>query len=785
MSEQISDLKEQVSAGQANQELLTESLTQLELQLQEQGWIQLFGSASGGKELTKTSLDTLYDLSRVYWMKNPLIKRSIEVQNLYVFAQGLTIRAETEEVNVVVQKFLKDRKNLAAWNSHLARMENERDLACGGNLFIALFPNETTGEVTVRTIPMYEVGDIITDPDDKKTPWFYRRNFIENTFSYANGVTAGDAKTVYYPDWRYNPTDKPDNIGGHPVAWETPVFHVKINCLPDMKWGISEVYASIDWAKAYKTFLENWSKLVAAYARHAHIMTTKGGAKAIAAAKSKIQATVAGQNPNTGAAASQDYLPVAGTIVAGENITMQPYRTSGATTSADDAHALRLMVSSSSGIPDQILNGDPSTGNLATAKAMERPLELQFLNRRAIWVDIYTQILDYVVDMAIESGKLDGDKAENDDGTVSYELNILDKKGGIASREVTVEFPPLLEHDTLATMQAISAAVDKKVIDLRTAAGLTLKAFEIKDKELLDKLYPPDDLPSFYSAPQAPDPFGQYNQDLELMKADAAINQMNAETARALKEAMANFKESEDEGRWITTDAGNHLLIGGDGKIKSGIGKGKTPDQAFGKGSGGGNAYFENPNFNTGVECAKATASRIPDSISQYGNNNTQLSNSPLGEHCENGYIQNNEDLRRGKTTETTDAIDKIIDNSPNLPEGLELYRGVGSNTGESLANAQVGDTYKDPAYQSFSLNPGTAADFGGLWGGSEDDYDNPDGNDVTILRAITTSNQKGVFVSNLAENELILPRGKNWKVIGKSKITAKTGVNFHIITVV
>ena len=117
LKEEIQVLRQEIESSANNQELLEEALSVLETQLQDQGWIKLFG---GGKELSKSALNTLYDLGRAYWLKNPLIRRAVEVQAPYVFAQGMTIQADHEPVDVVIQRFLKDRKNYNSISSHQA-----------------------------------------------------------------------------------------------------------------------------------------------------------------------------------------------------------------------------------------------------------------------------------------------------------------------------------------------------------------------------------------------------------------------------------------------------------------------------------------------------------------------------------------------------------------------------------------------------------------------------------------------------------------------------------------
>ena len=500
--EQIQDLRTALSSSLNNEGLLEETLAALEQQLHEQGWITIFGGE--GRELSKQALNTLYDLGRIYWLKNPLIRRAVEVQALYVFAQGMTLKGDHPEVDKIVQGFLKDQKNLTALTSHQAWIQNERALHLSGNLFLAFFTNPDTGRVLVRSVPFSEITEIITNPDDRNEPQLYRRGYIRNDFNTTTGYVVGSMQQVFHPDWKYNPQEKPAEIGGIKVLWDTPVSHVKTNCLPDMRFGVSEIYAALDWAMAYKKFLENWSKLVEAYARFAFSLTTKGGARSVAAAKARIESLLAKTNPNTAETAeltelSTRYRPVGSTLIASEGVKLETIRTQGATTSADDSRRLLLMVASSSGIPEQILAGDPSTGNLATAKAMERPLELQFRNRQQLWRDVWDQILQYVIDQAIKApnGPLEGREEEDPlTGETTWVLTMKDPTGDIP-RTTTVRFPPLLEHDVLQTMQAVilGATLDAKplagTMDLRTVARQVLQALNVENPEVLLKgLFP-------------------------------------------------------------------------------------------------------------------------------------------------------------------------------------------------------------------------------------------------------------------------------------------------------
>ena len=547
LTQEVDNLKERLSSETSNREMLEEALGVLEQQISEQGWINLFGG--NGKELSKPALDTLYDLARLYWLKNPLIKRGVEVQALYVFAQGMTVKADDQNVQVVVKRFMDDRKNIAALTGHQAWLQNEREIALSGNLFIALISDKlSTGRVIARTIPLYEILDILCNPEDSKEPWYYHRSFLSTSIDPATGTPKSTQLKAYYPDWRYNPKEgeKYDKIGGEQVMWNQPVFHLKTNCLSDMKYGVSEVYAGIDWALAYKKFLENWSKLVESYARFAWNMTTKGGSKAITAAKTKIEGAV-GERDKLTTQAREHGREVAGVLVSSDSVKMEAIRTQGMTTSADDARRLMLMVCSNSGIPEQIEACDPSTGNLATATAMERPLELQFKNRQQLWKDAWEQILQYAVQVAAGAKNYPGLDAKIEIDKITGEKIVLIKtdQGEEERPKITVTFPPLLEHDVLKVITAIEegATLSGKplagTMDLQTVATLILKALNVDNAdEILLKLFPDKNILKMqtdYAQQQGDN--ATLAAQVGLLHPDTATNQALANAERDLKEA--------------------------------------------------------------------------------------------------------------------------------------------------------------------------------------------------------------------------------------------------------
>lgn len=448
-------------------ELFQERLAELELALEDYDWARL--SFETEREFSREGLRRIIALSRLMYLKNPLVNRGVNVQVNYVWAQSVNIQAADETVNEVVQAFWDDEYNQAELTSHQARVLKEVSLQVDGNLFFVFFTNVANGTVRVRTIPVDEIADIITNPEDRREVWFYKRVWTQSRYNLETEAYDTETRTVYYPDWRYVPRSRPANVGRAEIAWDTPVFHVKVGGLADMRFGVPETYQALDWARAYKAFLEDWATIVRAYSRFAFNLTTKGGARGIAAAKTKLGTTLGTDR------VENNPPPVMGSVfIGGEGTKLEPIRTAGATTKAEDGRRLLLMVCAAFGIPESFM-GDVSVGTLATAKSLDRPTELKFRERQQLWADVLQDILQFVIDQKIKAGQLPKD----------------------VDRHIDIQFPDILERDVEARVRAIvsAATLDGKqpvgTLNDRTLIRLLLQALGAEQiDELLDQIAP-------------------------------------------------------------------------------------------------------------------------------------------------------------------------------------------------------------------------------------------------------------------------------------------------------
>lgn len=539
-------------------EYVSERLAELELGIEDVGW-QKFGTETEA-DFTRSKLADLIRWCRIYYLKNPLVRRSVDLPAYYVWGQGIAIQSKYDVLNAFIQAFLDDDSNKQELTSHKARMGKERELRTTGNVFLALYPDMNTGRVQVRSFPVEQIETIIYNPQDGREPWYYLRKWTEQQFSEFSGETETRTKVAYYPDMRYFRKRQygmslPQNIAGKPVM-RTCVYHVKTGELPGMKFGVPEVYPILDWAKAAVQDLEDYATIRRALARFAWFLAMKGQSKAkVDSTQQKI-----GNRIDNSTLVDGNGPPVAGsTFIAGNGETMQPMNTRGATGDPEGARRMWLMVAAGTGLPETMY-GDADVGNHATSKTLDRPTELMMMDRRIMWTDVFEEILQFCIDIGIMAAgnDLEGDIALNFYGAEILVLPIDPNTGEPFSRHVDVSFPDLLEHDKVANVGAIVDAATLKgsqsaqLMPARTLAEMLLQALGADDiDEILEGLYdedgnllnppaPPVDPNADPSAdPNDPDAAKPVNAEGRIVEAVREL--------RATLERIANSAESEAE----------------------------------------------------------------------------------------------------------------------------------------------------------------------------------------------------------------------------------------------
>lgn len=484
-STEVVRLREEVARERASFEWLSESIAELERQVNDAGWQRLI--AQSNTEFTPDGLRQIREICRLYTLKNPLLRRGVALRTAYVWGQGVAISARAngkqtgqQDVNSVIQSFLDARGNQRAFVSQSAREALERTLATDGEIAIVLFTTPSTGAVQVRTFGADEIAEIRCNPEDMTEPWYYKRSWSSTSYD-ASGTPVTSTVERWYPAVDYRPRIRPAEFNGVSVAWDSPMIHVKVNGLGNWTRGVPDVYAAVDWTRAYKEFLESWATLMKSLARYA--WRAKAPASARAAARTALAATptldAAGNPAATGA-----------TAILSPDAQLEAISKSGATLDADSGRPLATMVASALDLPVTMLLADPGqTGARATAETLDQPTELVMGMRRSMWGDVLHRICQHVITESVRAprGALKG-KIEPD--PYGGEIVTLD---GDTDQTVDVDWPSLDDIDVSVLVKAITDASGTGTMRPQDVLRMLLTALGVKDVDsIIDEMLDDD-----------------------------------------------------------------------------------------------------------------------------------------------------------------------------------------------------------------------------------------------------------------------------------------------------
>jgi len=140
---------------------------------------------------------------------------------------------------------------------------------------------------------------------------------------------------------------------------------------------------------------------------------------------------------------------------------LEPLNVRGASISPEDGRQFKLQVCAATDLPETMF-GDVSTGNLATAKSLDRPTQLRFEARQRKWRSIIQDVLGYIV----------ANSQANRRGGVRFEQGQV---------PIQVSFPPVVEASELESVEAIAAAWATGRIPKMTATRLLLSRLSVED----------------------------------------------------------------------------------------------------------------------------------------------------------------------------------------------------------------------------------------------------------------------------------------------------------------
>lgn len=514
-------------------------MAELEIALEDRGWKRLI--AQSNYEFSRFGIQSIMLVCRLYYIKNPLARRGVDVSAFYVFGRGLEISSPDADANETLQDFFLDPANADQF-SHTALVKKERQTYTDGNIFFAFFTDPQTGKTTARSLDPLEISQVQCDPNDSTVAWFYKREWMESGFTVEDGPREPKNRVQWYvalgwDQMRGFPDISSRMIKADPIATDArgepiPVLHLKDGELPGWHFGCSRMYPALDWLRAYRQVLEDLCTTWRALARFAWNVETKGGAPAIAAFKQALATTLA----NDLSQIETNPPPVTGSAwISSPNNKITPMQTGSATMNPDNARRVLLMVCAAFGIGEHLM-GDATTGSLATAASLERPTELMFLERQEVWREVLQRIGHYVLSRSLQApkGKLreaiarrQKCKTANVDTSKVVFINatrrkesglesvLSEAKGNSAAGgesdpaektqtgrdkiSIEVKFPDILAHDIKERVAAIVQAMtlggfEPTGIDEKTGVALLLSELGVEDPTVvLEAMFPDDE----------------------------------------------------------------------------------------------------------------------------------------------------------------------------------------------------------------------------------------------------------------------------------------------------
>ena len=332
-----------------------------------------------------------YDLFEV----DPSVAQFINILNSATFGSGVdTPVSDDERIQALIDEIWNNPDNQRVVFSPLSMRNMNTQLVVNGELFFVLVRSGNT--LRISFLDPNEITAVVISDQDSTKPVLYERTYNETTYDFdRSAYTTIQNKKQYYADFMANesdPTIRRAIKAGNFVP-NYKIFHVKVNTL-GMR-GIPEISRCYDWARAHARSIGDQLTVSKSLAKFSWIqkIATKSSA-AIAAMGNKIAAA----SPTAGA-----------TVVQNQASELTPVNIpTGSVQNLDTAIRNSHIESIRSLGFGEHYYADNSSGNLATASAMELPAIWKIQERQLIWETIIKAILEYAVKLNnMQAGHLD------------------------------------------------------------------------------------------------------------------------------------------------------------------------------------------------------------------------------------------------------------------------------------------------------------------------------------------------------------------------------------------
>lgn len=345
------------------------------------------------EEATELPLETVKKMSKAcrgMASMNPFVKRGVKARISYVWGKGVAF----DKVESLQDRMdLNDKKMF----SSQAYEELEMTAATDGNVFRAIpldTERNTENEATTLRIPLDQITDAVSNPEDFEEIWYYKRSYTIRKTDAKTGQVKESEETRYYMSMAYY--QKRQRQGKEmPRRWKDAgvdqnyvMQHIAVNRQVGWRWGVPDVAAVVFWAAAYKEYLEDNAKLVKAYSRLAWQIKaqTQSGAQAAAA---QVMAPPT-RDPFTG-----EQRTVGGTGITGPGVEINPTSVSSSQVDFSKGTPLASAIASGLEVSLIVITSDPGSGNRSTAETLDLPTLKAMESRQLLWGEAFKELFEF------------------------------------------------------------------------------------------------------------------------------------------------------------------------------------------------------------------------------------------------------------------------------------------------------------------------------------------------------------------------------------------------------
>ena len=356
----------------------------------------------------------------------------------------------TDPVKLSFEEFWTDPDNALIFTKPESMKEWLDELVTDGEKFFVGFESSASPYLKLTEIPIEEITTIIYSTDNWKRPVYYRRQWQPMKFNGDQGTweTDGSPRTQYYLDYRVTDAVKAEWTKGItiPASKLAPpdqkVYHTFINPVWSRigRRGISELFASREWFRVFKEFMEDRAAINKAATSIAYKRKIKGGPSSVAqftGSLGGLQMTST-ENPSANANLVRKLTrPTSGAVYdSNASADLEWMKTdTGAVNAKEDGAAILMSAGAGVAINAHFF-GQGGDGGMAAAQVMELPMVKSFEDWQNFIFGICMELTYWVLRLASNE-----DQAKKDLERFSF------------------SFPPIISQDVVKWTTAWSQVV--------------------------------------------------------------------------------------------------------------------------------------------------------------------------------------------------------------------------------------------------------------------------------------------------------------------------------------